>query len=180
MTSRTRSAGNVTEGFGGIEWQIATDAIGADNVPAQAALQTGEESTVLSFTEFGFTIPADATLEGISVALRCSAQPVAAGELWTVFLLLDEVQLGSKSAEPATSTLEDQVFGGVDDLWSATLTASDINSVTFGCQVKAGIVDLVGGAVFSIDDVRMTITYSGGTEQVRRPGSAGIGVGVGV
>lgn len=180
MASRTKSPNSIDQDATGIEWTSPTDATLADDVPAQTVIETGQESNLLIFTDFNFAIPTDATLEGIVVTLRCSAQPLGAGEAFTVFLVLDGVQVGVKSAAPATDTLDDQAFGAVDDLWSSSLTTSDVNTAGFGCQVKAGIVDITAGALFQVDDVTMTVTYSGGTEQTRHAGKVGVGIGVGI
>jgi hypothetical protein len=183
MGSRTRVPSSIDQDATGIEWTSPADATVADDVPAQVIIETGQESNLLLCTDFDFAIPEDATLEGIAVTLRCSAQPLGAGEAFTIFLVLGETTKGVKSADPASETLDDQVFGAADDLWSSDLTVADVNSATFGCHVKAGIVDITAGALFQVDDVEMTITYSGGTEPVevvRRAGKVGIGVGVGI
>lgn len=179
MASRIKSPNSVDQDTSGIEWTSVTDATLADDVPAQTVIETGQESNLLTFTDFNFSIPIDATLEGIAVTLRCSAQPLGAGEAFTIYLVLGETTKGVKSAAPASETLDDQVFGAADDLWSTDLTAADVNTEAFGCQVKAGIVDITAAALFAIDDITMTITYSGGTE-TRRAGRVGVGIGVGI
>jgi len=183
MASVTKSPGAVEQKGAGVDWFSPTDAVLADDVPATVSLTTGQESTLITFSDFGFTFPTDATLLGFKVSLRCGVDPVGTGEQIVAFLAMATGDpLGSKTAAPPDyfgldPTME---LGANDDLWSTELTAEDVNSADFCVKIKAGIVDITAAADFYLDDVTITVTYSGGTVQTRSAGKVGIGVGVGI
>jgi len=94
---------------------------------------TADDSTTLQYTDFGFAIPAAATLDGIAVALTHSEE--VDGLVDSVYMLLSG---GTKSTSAIPNTLGVTTFGGPTDKWSVGgPSIATINSSTWGVQLYA-------------------------------------------
>lgn len=120
---------------------------------------------LLEGTNFGFAIPATATILGIQVDIKgfethtgltnvfpdCSLQLLKAGNL----IGNVEFQTAPKGANAFFS------FGGPSDLWGATWTPTDINGTGFGGAFQ-GFSITMHPYSWSIDFMQITVSWLGG------------------
>lgn len=117
-------------------------------------------SEALRSTNFGFAIPAGATINGIQVdmIIRESLAGVAED---TMLIVKAGVPGGVGHATFIEWPLVDTVrtFGGPADLWGLAWTPADINAAGFGVQFT--IFDMTGaGPGGFVDCVQITVTFT--------------------
>lgn len=170
------TAVNVAAG-GTVAWSNATNARGDDDSLASVTLTNGQTSQYISATNYGFSIPAGAVINGVQVYAEVHtnvATPVA-----FVARLVNGTLIGNANPNTLVS-LEDEnngvQFGGFpDDLWNYPLTSTVVNSSSFG--VTFIITNNTGSTLTAfIDFIMMRIVYDtpGGPVYVPRgmPGQA--------
>lgn len=141
---------------------ITTD----DGSPANAAA-TGETltSNYLLATNFGFSIPDGATIDGVQVAVQ-RAQQGAQGTTTdnSIRLFSAGSATGDNKAAVGNWSLTEETadYGGVSDVWGATLDADTVNAATFGVGISATVAGGPQGISAQVDYVTMTITYTAG------------------
>ena len=135
---------------------------GSDDVYARHTnIFTPNKTSLLEVTNFGFSIPSNATIDGISVEVE--RNEVSFGDA-----VDDEVRiikggvLGSvNKADSVTiwpSTDVAVSYGGVSDLWGESWTHSDINSTNFGVAVSA--ISNSGLSTCQIDNINATVYFT--------------------
>lgn len=152
-------------------WTNPTNAASSNNVYSTIS-STGVTTTshYLSATNFGFSIPSGATIDGVVVEYERKASKANALEQVvdaTVKLVIGGSIVGTnKNSATRWSTTEAFfTYGSSSDLWGNTITQSDVNSSNFGVVLNVTITNngklpTIGG---SVDFVRMTIYYTAGT-----------------
>ena len=165
-----------SDGTGTVVWSNSSNAGASDDAYAQAALLTSTSRYLLA-TNFGFSIPAGATIDGILVEIEKNA-----GLLDTI--TDDRVRLVKggtvQSTDKASGTnwpTSDAYssYGGAADLWSGTWESTDINASNFGVALSA-----TGLGTASVDHMRITITYTeaAATTFKRQKFSTALGMGI--
>ena len=167
----------------GIEIKVQGDA-GEGNVTASidaiyitVRYTLDEVSDFIDVSNFGFTIPSSATIDGVVVSVERRGALLAGGagtvRDTTVQLLKGGVATGDNKAEttldwPAADTV--QSYGSTTDGWGATLAATDLNLSDFG--VRLAVEGHVGVELAEIDHVTITVYYTavGGSELNNRAG----------
>jgi hypothetical protein len=141
--------------------------VGADDTTqaliTAASYDSPDISQILVASNFGFTIPAGSTIDGITVAIERSNVAGAASDnrvqlgKGTTFASL----VGTNKADTATdwpTTTGAVSYGGVSDLWGTTWTVSEINASSFAVflsvQADAANTDI------GVDYIRVTVTYT--------------------
>ena len=159
-------------------WSNVDNAKTSDNsYSSSTASKSAETTQILVASNFGFTVPTGATINGVTVAIERKAS-LSDGNFWYARdNLLKLVKGGSLSGDnkAATSTnwpTSDGTasYGGASDLWGNTLTAEDVNASNFGCALQAvykGTVPKIYNAPF-VDHITITVAYteSGGASGV--------------
>ncbi len=98
-------------------------------------------SNYLQGTQYGFTIPADASIVGIEVAINrmsSSRNPNVVDNV--ISLVKGGAIIGDNKANPAAAwpiVLTIARYGGATDLWGTTWTPEEINSPDFGVALAA-------------------------------------------
>jgi hypothetical protein len=164
------NAGTVADdsSVGTVAWSNPTNAQGAaDTVYATIAVNGPMTGHYLKATNFGFTIPSGATINGVVVEFRRSDSNGILTD-GTIKLVKGGVVSGTNKSAGATWPTSDtwNSFGGTTDLWGLTLTDTDINSSTFGVVLSPTISGLTSGFTpAQVDAIRITVYYtaSGGT-----------------
>ena len=162
MANTTASPGTMANdsAVGTVAWSNSDNAKVSDDSYALTDSMDGVVSTnYLKATNFGFSIPIGATINGVEVGVeqKFTGTPTA-GNL-KVKLVKGGVVSGDFSDVLSISDVDTYVLqGGSTDLWENTLTAVDINSSTFGCVYY--IEDANGGFVVSVDHIRTTVYYT--------------------
>ena len=169
---------------GTIAWVNPTNATSSDNVYAVATNSGGSNSPshYLKATNFGFSIPAGATIDGILVEIEKKSQSAFCKDI-NVLIIKSDGSLGTENKADIINNWSTsdtyKSYGSSSDLWSETWTLADINDADFGVVISANII---GFTTSSIDHIRITITYTeavaGGGQKVQiKSGKFSIGSG---
>jgi MSHA biogenesis protein MshQ len=151
----------------GSAWSNAARAVGSDNSYATASVD-GTTTAYLACTGYGFSIPTDATINGVTVNVERKSSSTSNGGSLDAAMQLVKAGLivATATNDRATSTIYGttdaiEAHGGNTDLWSTALAPSDINNVTFGAALKATKPSSSGGAqTISIDNISILINYT--------------------
>lgn len=152
---------------GTVSW-TSTDADASDNVYATSDLPAvpPEDTNYLKFLNFGFSIPTDATINGIVVEFERYTDGSDVIDNIIRLVKGGSVVGDNKSAGASWTTGTDpdsyESFGGAADLWGTSWTPSDINGTTFGVVISATIQDF-DSMPSHIDHGRITIHYTEAT-----------------
>ncbi len=132
--------------------------------PGNAAAEDGSIATVafsqpgitekLLATNFGFTIPNGATINGILVSIK-NSQINGTGLAWsTVCIVKSDGSYGStnKAYGNLSTSLEYADFGGASDLWGESWSYSDINDADFGVSLAVYVACFYPDALISTPD----------------------------
>lgn len=159
------SPGTVTTSGSGVSWNNSNNIkIYNDGIEATASLDNGESSKYIKATNFGFAIPAGATIDGISVEIQRREQNSGASiQDNSVKIIKSDSTLGT--AEKALSGewsnfTEIKNYGGVSDKWLESWSATDINSPNFGVAVSAKKTSGGSTKIAYLDSVRITVYYT--------------------
>ena len=158
-TTGQRSASTVTG------WTNPQNSTASDNIYTTALLYTGQDPGALASTNFGFSIPSDATINGIEVKVERKQQSLGSNGSFTDSMACLVIN-GSPNFNAnraviwtAWSTAEEiKTFGSATDLWGLTLTPALINNTGFGFYLRP--IKAIGKAVASVDYISMTVYYT--------------------
>jgi len=123
--------------YGTVAWTNVSNAASSNDSDASVFLEE-ETSNYLKATNFGFSIPTDATIVGIEVFVEKSESGPSAGDARTDSVKLvkggtisgDDRASDDTSEWPSSDTVA--TFGGSNELWGLSWTDSDINASDFG------------------------------------------------
>lgn len=147
-------------------WVTPTN-VGADDgseaVITAATFDTPDISRQLYASQFGFTIPAGSTIDGILVEIerRSQTAPAGASDNRVQLTTAENTFVGANKALtaldwPAAATI--QSYGGAADTWTASPTPAMVNATGFGVTLSAQADE--ANADVAVDFIRMTITYT--------------------
>lgn len=157
-------------------WVTPSNVTASDDARATDNLLPGETSYYLQATNFGFSIPAGATIDGVTATIEISRGSGSGNrgipEWDTVQLIVGGTKTGTNNAsqhlgEITETTDTNYTFGGVSDGWGLSLTTSDVNATDFGVAIR--IVETDNGPYdvnVLVDSMQLTITYTAGAEPV--------------
>lgn len=147
-------------------WTNTGNVVSSNDTYATATLLGTSFSTEdLRATNFGFSVPGTATIDGITaeVERKSTTASSTTGKDQTVSLTKNGTSAAGANkaaagAWPSSDTYAS--YGGASDLWSTTWTPSEINSSNFGL-ILAAIGDTgFGSPVVSVDHIRITVDYT--------------------
>lgn len=150
------------DGVGDTAWSNLGNAAASDNSYMTAALGSGSRTTQTGlFTNFGFSIPAGATIDGVEVLGERKTSINTRGKDQSVKLIKGGTVSGNEKANATAYTTSDvQVtYGGPSDLWGLTLTPSDVNASNFGVAFRANN-NASGSATVSVDVINIKVYYT--------------------
>lgn len=161
--------------IGTISITNVTNAAASDNLYATIVMLLSQVGHYIKATNFGFAIPTDATITGVTVEVEKSSTALAALEDNSIKLVKTGAITGNEKAVAGAWPTSDaySTYGSSSDLWGLALTPADINASTFGVAVSAKASLLAGTA--QIDHIRITVDYTGSN----KPGNAYRRVSVG-
>jgi len=142
----------------------------------------GHTSQVLRASNFGFTIPSDATVNGIVVEQERVGSANNRFYDANVRLLVAGVESGDNKSTGLTyrNTKGFQEFGGASDLWAASPTPAIVNATGFGVSFK-GVRSSGAGVTANVFRVRIIVHYTefmppeGGSESIVEIDGVGLG-----
>jgi hypothetical protein len=154
-------------------WTNPGNVTASDNSRATCALTSGQTTRRLWCTDFDFSIPSGATIDGIEVSVERSYTGSISGDSdHTIQLTKDAVTLvGSNKAAAGTWPLTTDgiaTYGGAADLWGTTWNDTEINATTFGVVVRA---QAGASTTFRVDHVTITVTYTESPDEITPSGS---------
>lgn len=166
MASVTNSPGTVVDDatVGTVAWSNPNNAKVSDNVYATAIYNNAvDDAHYLKATNFGFSIPAGATINGILVEVQKKLGNAAESAVDQFVKIVKGGAVGATNKADTTtewSTTEAyKSYGGSSDLWGTTWTPTDINASNFGF-----VITPQGGAGASVDaqvdHIRITVYYT--------------------
>lgn len=148
-------------GIGTTAWTNPGNITTSNNVYATVARNTNSDSNYLKATNFGFSIPSGATINGILVEWEYQTAATLGQVTDKAARIVKGGVIGStdKSTAGVWSNIEVfNAYGSSSDLWGTTWTSDDINSSTFGAALAVTVVGSAGNA--NVDSVRITVTYT--------------------
>ena len=156
------TAGANATGTGTVAWAGAGNIASAGTPYATAATSAFNSSNYLQATNFGFTIPAGSTINGIQVAINRQGSSTS----FTLGVTDNQIRLmkngavvgddkGTDTNWPTTMAVAN--YGGTSDVWGTTWTTANINATNFGVAISAASL---ASRTATVDYVRVTVTYS--------------------
>jgi hypothetical protein len=158
------TAGASVTGVGTVAWSNPTNIYSDNSSYATVALATSSTiSNYLQASGYGFSIPTDATISGISVTINRYASSTSVVYDNVVQLMTGGSIVGTNQASTSawtTTTSATASYGGTSSLWGkASWTPSEINSTDFG--VALSVKNTSGtNRTASVDYVTVTVTYT--------------------
>lgn len=124
---------------GDVAWTNTANILVADDVDrASSTITKSGTSQYLHATNFGFSLPSGSTIDGIEALVRRAGNSSYISE-HTIQIIKGGSRSGANKAgatwtstTPTTST-----YGGASDLWSNSLTRSDVIASNFGLAIRA-------------------------------------------
>ena len=165
MANTTKSAGSGADGpSGSVSWTDPNNITASDNTYAVALGLDNTTSKDLDCTNFGFNLPAGATINGITVSI----ERYGSGQVADLSIkLLNGDGAGGESAQDkstgATWAAVEGVttFGSPTDTWGESWTASEVNSLNFGVRIQCeGITGDYNADTAYVDHVQITVYFS--------------------
>ena len=159
--SPAAGADDTSTGSGTTAWTNPGNITAQDSTYATA---NGAQTTHwLKATNFGFSIPAGATINGVTLSIVEGGYSQSAGSasFWYAFLW-NGGQIGSGVSESFGTSLgaTTLTMGSASNLWGATLDTTVTNASTFGVEIR---IDAHAGSTITtsnIDCLQLTITYT--------------------
>lgn len=147
-----------------IVWASPTQA-GVDdgNYTTTTVVSVDDISEYLKCTNFGFTIPGGATIDGIVVEIERKCDTASAFKDVSVKIVKGGTISGTDQSAGALWPTSDTVatFGNSSNKWGLSWSPSDINSSGFGVAIY-GQDNSVGSEQAFVDFVRITVHYTAG------------------
>lgn len=148
---------------GTLTWTNPGNITNSDNVYATISTTNTTTTHYLKGTNYGFSIPAGATINGITASLeRKFAGGGGAVNDSRISIVKSDGSVGAtnKSSGGAWPTTEGSVnYGSSADLWGETWTPSDINNSNFGFVMSASTSPAVS-VTLSVDAYQITVDYT--------------------
>lgn len=155
------ASGTDDASFGDVEWINPGNVLSSDNSRAEAGLSVVEQNShYLVATDFGFSITAGATIDGIVVEIEKSRSDtlddIADGRVRIVkggaIGATDRAAAGQWDTTDAYTT-----YGSSTDKWGETWTDTDTNATNFGAAITA---TSTSGGTGRVDHMRITVYYT--------------------
>jgi hypothetical protein len=175
-------AGANIVGIGTVEWTNPGNITAPGTPYATTNVNVGNPiSNYLQGTQYGFNIPAGATIDGITVVINRQASETDPNVLDNVVRLVrGGAIVGDNRAggTPWPTAFATATYGGPTDLWGTTWTPADINADNFGVVLsvqrpaaggasRTATVDYMQITVnFTLPDTTTTVDCGGGTPEV--------------
>lgn len=151
-------------GTGTVTWASPGNATADDTSYSTATVTAINASHYLKMTNYGFSIPAGATINGITVEInkfQSGAASAGPADQFVYLVKAGTIQTsGSNKANtgtrwPASEAIS--TYGSTSDLWGNTWADTDINDSGFGVALA---INSNSSRIASVDYIRITIEYT--------------------
>ncbi len=149
-------------GPGTYSWSNPTNAQLSDNYYAMATISSFQLPTQwLQATNFGFSIPQNAVIDGIVVEVEKKRSGSAIKDN-SVRLIKNGTVQGNDKANPDYWPTSDTYvsYGSSNDTWGLSFTPQDINNANFGVALSAWYTSGSGEMYAYVDHIRITVYYT--------------------
>ncbi len=118
-------------------------------------------STALAATNFGFSIPVGATINGVQPSLEASVSQIDTWGVNDIAIIKNGTQNGACSAGLINLTTSDAYYtaGGNSDLCGVSLTPSNVNASNFGWSIYF-VTFSPDPVTLNVDHMRITVYYT--------------------
>ncbi len=147
-------------GIGSRAWSSPNNAMASDNFYATASISSIASSNYLICSGYNISIPSDAIINGITVAIERKTSATTVRDLLVRVVkgqVIQAAERATTTSYPTIDTVENH--GGASDLWGTTWQASDFNPSDFGVAFAAKTTNSTNRTV-SIDRITVTVDYS--------------------
>jgi len=157
--SGTVATSSATSPYDDVDWTNPKEIKASDNVYATATINNNYTYTGVC-TNFGFSIPTDATIKGVVVKIEAKAATAARVQIPYVKLIKTGSASGDNKGTTTKLTIGDviYIFGDTTTIWGNTLTPSDINASNFGVEFSCQETSS-NNTVTKIDNITITVYY---------------------
>lgn len=135
-----------------------------DGSLSEVDITSTHPSQYLQGTNYGFSIPVGATINGIVVNVARDAEGIDSTMTdKTVELLKGGVLTGSNKADTVNTWIATPVtitYGGVGDLWGTTWSVAEINAIDFGLAFQIQSNDTTDFGNVGVDNINITVYYT--------------------
>lgn len=144
---------------GTVSWTNPTNIYALDTTYATCILDTNQ-SHYLKATNFGFSLPSNAVVTGVTAKLRCKS--VGGQATWISIVSARLVKGGSIVGDDKTGSYPpviegDLIVGSSVDMWSTALTYSDINASNFGVVIS--MKNISTAVTVYVNAIDLTVNY---------------------
>lgn len=152
--------------YGTTAWTSPSNAASSNNSYASVLLSSFNSSQYLKATNFGFSIPSGATIDGIVVEVELKASSVGYIRDSSVKIVKGGTASGTDKKRspgvfwPNTDTVI--TYGGSTDLWGLSWSDTDINASDFGLAFSPSVDTGKTSITAYIDHIRITVYYTTG------------------
>ena len=162
VTQTASSSGSPTQNAGTASgWTNSTRVTTSDDSDATNVIAGSGNGANLNSTSFGFSVPSNATITGITATVERAASALSSVRDLNVFLLKAGSPVGTDHAFTATNwgtTDATVTYGTSTDLWGTTWTPTDINASNFGLRFRARNVN-GSSRTANVDYVEIQVYY---------------------
>jgi hypothetical protein len=147
--------------IGTVAWTSPNGAKVSDNIYTGSVLSDAVVQHYLKATNFGFSIPEGATIDGILVEVeQLSFEGLSNTTENSIKIVKDGVISGDDKSTNATIPATDTYisYGGESDLWGLSFTSEDINNSDFGVVFSGK--NSASVHFISVDHIRITVYYT--------------------
>ncbi|MEJ0105656.1 MAG: proprotein convertase P-domain-containing protein [Bacteroidota bacterium] len=150
-----------TGGGSGAGWTNPTRVTADDNSYTTVQGTGTAFSEALNSTNFGFSIPSTATINGITVTIGRFSNTAGISDN-SVRLLKAGIASGSNLVSGTTWPTSEgaAIYGATNNLWGTTWTPADINNTNFGVALIVSNSSTFTTRTASVDYVQITVSYS--------------------
>jgi hypothetical protein len=147
----TDASGN----FGTVDWVTPDNAKSSDDNYSTVTLNN-EKSRILYASNFGFSIPLDATINGIVVSVEGK---VESGTQYVYYWVSKTAPTYGGNGVNFSTTELYRTSGSSTTLWIQSWTPSDINSSNFGVSISSSFSTPITNTIY-VDHIRVDVYYT--------------------
>lgn len=152
------------DSYGVLSWSNPGNATASDDSYVTSAVGFDFSSEYLSSTNYGFSLPSSAIINGIEVRVERKSSTGFAYDS-SARIIKGGTVTGDENATYMDWANTDTIvtYGGSANLWGTTWSASDINASNFGFAIAAS--DSSDSSTLSVDHITITIYYTDSGKQ---------------
>lgn len=164
MPSIQKTAGTGSSVGSGVSWLNTSNITSSNNTYANTQISASTLETALLFaSNFGFDIPAIATIDGVVCTTECKRGTEALVSATSAYIYRN----GAVGDNKATTydywgtTDSNIVYGSPTDLWNLSWTPADVNNSSYGYVINAYYIgDPYSAVNVYVDSMQMTVYYT--------------------